>query len=154
MKRSLVIPALVAGSLAIAVIAAPVSAEQQALVWNADDPDLEWVDCPGFIPDGCRIAVLQGDPAGNNADIFFRLPPGTFVPYHWHTSAERMILVSGQLEVDYDGQEPVTLRPGSYAYGPAGLPHTAHCLDGADDCVLFIAFEEPVDAVPTEPAQQ
>ncbi|MGH8197708.1 MAG: cupin, partial [Steroidobacteraceae bacterium] len=39
------------------------------------------------------------------------------------------------------------------AYGPAKLPHSAYCLKGAA-CVLFIAFEAPVDAVPIEnPAQ-
>jgi hypothetical protein len=60
-----------------------------------------------------------------------------------------MVLISGEMEVDYDGQDPVVLTAGTYAYGPARLPHTARCLDGDDPCVLFIAFEEPVDAVPT-----
>lgn len=116
---------------------------------NHDDPSLEWVGCPEFIPEGCRIAVLQGDPAGRNADIFFKLPPDFHVPHHWHTSAERMILVSGEFHVNYDGHPPVVMRPGSYAYGPAQLPHDAYCAPG-DPCVLFIAFEEPVDAVPTK----
>jgi quercetin dioxygenase-like cupin family protein len=115
----------------------------------ADDPRLEWGPCPEFIPEGCRIAVLQGDPEQRNADVFFKLPPGVEAPHHWHTSAERMVLVSGELRVTYDGHEPLVLTPGTYAYGPAKLPHTAACADG-DPCVLFIAFEEPVDAVPTE----
>jgi quercetin dioxygenase-like cupin family protein len=59
-----------------------------------------------------------------------------------------MILVSGQMEVTYDGQEPVTLTPGMYAFGPAKLGHVASC-NGAESCVLFIAFEAPVDAIPT-----
>jgi mannose-6-phosphate isomerase-like protein (cupin superfamily) len=58
-----------------------------------------------------------------------------------------MVLVSGRLEVVYEGQQPVTLRPGMYAYGPAKLPHRARCASG-DPCVLFIAFEGPVDAHP------
>jgi quercetin dioxygenase-like cupin family protein len=125
-------------------------AGEQAFTWSVDDPELEWGPCPEFLPEGCGIAVLQGDPAGRNADIFFRLQPGTEAAHHWHTSAERMVLISGEMEVDYDGQEPVTLIPGTYAYGPARLPHTARCLEGDDPCVLFIAFEEPVDAVPTD----
>lgn len=39
------------------------------------------------------------------------------------------------------------LRPGTYAYGPAHLPHVATCLS-KEPCVLFIAFVEPVDAIP------
>ena len=56
---------------------------------------------------------------------------------------------SGELRVTYDGQEPVTLKPGMYAYGPAKLPHKATCAPG-DPCVLFIAFESAVDAFPVE----
>ncbi len=129
---------------------AAVVAGDQSFTWSADDPELDWGPCPEFLPDDCRIAVLQGDPAGHNADIFFRLQPGTMAAHHWHTSAERMVLVSGEMEVDYDGQDPEVLTPGTYAYGPARLPHTASCRAGGDPCVLFIAFEEPVDAVPTE----
>ena len=39
----------------------------------------------------------------------------------------------------------VLLEPGTYAYGPAGMPHRGTCAAG-DQCVLFIAFEGPVDA--------
>lgn len=122
-------------------------AGEKAFVWNADDTELAWGPCPEFIPEGCRIAVLQGDPGAPNADIFFKLPPNTRVPVHWHSSAERMILVAGEMQVDYEGQDPVVLTPGTYAYGPAKLRHTATCLD-AGECILFIAFEDPVDAVP------
>ncbi len=126
---------------------APGSAEV-ALTWTHDAPDLEWGPCPEFMPEGCGIAVLQGDPEQPNADVFFRMAPGTTVPNHWHTSAERMVLVSGRMQVDYEGQEPVVLTPGTYAFGPAELPHETVCEDTGEDCVLLIAFEEPVDAHP------
>lgn len=115
----------------------------------ADDPDLEWGPCPPFMPEGCGIAVLQGDPAGPNADILFRVPANSPIVSHWHTSAERMILISGNMTVQYEGQDPATLEAGDYAYGPARLRHTAQCNDDGP-CVLFIAFEEPVDAFASE----
>ncbi len=136
-----------AASVVLLIALTGAAADERALTRTADDPDLEWVACPEFLPEDCRIAVLHGDPAEPNADIFFRLQPGTKAPHHRHTSAERMVLVSGEMEVDYDGQDPVRLKPGTYAYGPAELPHTARCLDGNQACVLFIAFEEPVDAI-------
>lgn len=110
-----------------------------------DAAELTWNACPAFMPAGCGLAVLHGDPAQPNADVFFKVPAGANVPRHWHSSAERMVLVAGELRVQYDGQPAAVLTPGRYAYGPARLPHEASCAAGAD-CVLFIAFEGPVDA--------
>ena len=120
-----------------------------ALAKTFQDADLQWGPCPSFLPDGCGIAVLHGDPSQNNADIFFKVPAKSTVPRHWHTSAERMVLVSGELHVTYDGQDTVILSPGTYAYGPAKLSHKAFCASETP-CVLAIAFELPVDAIASE----
>lgn len=120
--------------------------EPAALARTFQDPTLTWGPCPAFLPDGCAIAVLQGDPSRNNADIFFKVPGKSTIPRHWHTSAERMVLVSGELHVTYDGHDTAVLKVGSYAYGPAKLPHTGLCVSD-EPCVLAIAFESPVDAV-------
>jgi quercetin dioxygenase-like cupin family protein len=69
--------------------------------------------------------------------------------HHKHTSPERIVLLSGEMSVRYDGQEPERLRPGTYAYGPAGVPHAVTCLS-RKPCVLFIAFVDPVDAIPVD----
>ena len=133
------------GSLALA----QEPAQEQALTWTAGDAKLKWGPCPPFLPKGCAIAVLHGDPAKDNVDVFFRMPAKSTIPLHWHTSAERMVLVAGKLHVTYDGQKTVVLRPGTYAYGPAKRPHKGFCAS-AVPCVLFIAFESPLDAVPVE----
>ncbi|GAB2650884.1 cupin domain-containing protein [Arenimonas aestuarii] len=122
---------------------------EPALAVSADDAGLAWGPCPDFMPEGCGIAVLHGDPAGPSSDVFFKVPGGSVIPHHWHTSPERMVLVSGELEVRYDGQESRTLRAGMYAYGPARLGHSAVCAAG-EPCILFISFTAPVDAVPTD----
>jgi len=124
-------------------------AQEQALTWTADDPKLKWGPCPPFLPKGCGIAVLHGDPAKDNVDVFFKVPAKSTIPLHLHTSPERMVLVKGELHVTYDGQKKAVLRPGTYAYGPAKLPHTAYCASTVP-CVLFIAFGPPLDAVPVE----
>jgi quercetin dioxygenase-like cupin family protein len=125
------------------------STDEPAIAWAADDPRLQWGPCPSFLPEGCRLAVLHGDPAKSNADVFFKVPAKSKLPLHWHSSAERMVLVAGELHVTYDGQEAAILIPGTYAYGPARRPHSGLCASTAP-CVLFIAFESPVDAVPVE----
>jgi uncharacterized RmlC-like cupin family protein len=137
-------------SALLAVSSASLAGDAQkkpALAISAGDPTLNWAPCPAFLPKGCGIAVLQGDPAKRNADVFFRVPANATIPRHWHTSAERMVLVAGELHLTYDGQKTMVLRPGTYIYGPARLPHEGYCAKG-EACVLFIAFEEPVDAIP------
>jgi mannose-6-phosphate isomerase-like protein (cupin superfamily) len=118
-----------------------------ALARSVSDAELQWGPCPAFFPGGCQIAPLHGDPAQPNADVFFRVPARYDLPAHWHTSAERMVLVSGELHITYDDQEPAILRPGMYAYGPAKAAHRGRCASDVP-CVLFIAFEGPVDATP------
>jgi hypothetical protein len=124
-------------------------AAEPALAMTAEDPGLQWGPCPEFLPAGCQIAVLHGNPAQPNVDLFFKLPARSEFPLHWHTSPERMLLVAGELHVSFEGQAAVVLKPGSYAYGPAERPHSGSCVS-AVPCVLFIAFEAAVDAVPIE----
>ncbi len=133
--------------------AAAASSDMEApLTRLAADPSLQWGPCPDIFPAGCEITVLHGNPAEPNADVFLRAPGGGYrLPAHTHTSAERMILVAGELDVHYQGAAATTLTAGEYAYGPAGLAHEAACVS-AELCVLFIAFEGPVDALPHEAA--
>lgn len=139
-------------AVALAPSASQASAEaavgEPAIALTADDARLEWGGCPDFLPAGCAIAVLHGDPSKPNVDIFFKVPAKSEIPMHTHTSAERMVLVSGELHVTYQGQALSELKPGTYAYGPAGRPHSARCVSDVP-CVLFIAFEAPLDAIPS-----
>ena len=73
------------------------------LVKTAEDADLQWGPCPPFMPNGCSIAILHGDPSKKNLDVFFKVAANSDIPNHWHNSAERMILISGKLEVTYKG---------------------------------------------------
>jgi quercetin dioxygenase-like cupin family protein len=131
------------GSLALAQTPVP----EQALTQTAGDALLKWGPCPPFLPKECAIAVLHGDPAKDNLDVFFKVPARSIIPLHWHTSAERMVLVAGELHLTYDGQKTAILKPGAYAYGPAKHPHHGFCAS-TTPCILFIAFESPLDAVP------
>ena len=147
--RSLQAPLLFLLSFIGASAFAETSVPEQALTQTANDAQLKWGPCPPFLPKGCGIAVLHGDPAKDNVDVFFKVPAKSIIPLHWHTSPERMVLVAGELHVTYDGQKKAVLKPGTYAYGPAKKPHNGYCASKVP-CVLFIAFESPLDAVPVE----
>jgi quercetin dioxygenase-like cupin family protein len=144
--------AVAATVLAASFAVPPAHAQSSApLAIAAGDKGIQWGPCPDFLPKGCQIGVLHGDPAKPNVDIFFKVPGKSRIAAHKHTSAERMVLVQGELQVSYEGQKPVTLKRGTYAYGPAELVHEAVCLS-AEPCVLFIAFEQPLDAIPMKMA--
>ena len=143
------LPATAVGILAIASTTDAAAADAEpALAMTAADARLQWGPCPDFLPAGCAIAVLHGDPSQPNADLYFKVPARSEIPLHSHTSAERMVLVAGELEVTYQGQAPTRLTPGTYAYGPPGRPHGGRCVSDSA-CILFIAFESAVDAVPS-----
>lgn len=128
---------------------ASVAESEKPLAIAAADADLQWGPCPPGMPEGCQVAVLHGDPAKSNSDILLKVPAGAAIAPHWHSSAERMMLVSGRLAVIYQGAAEADLLPGTYAYGPARLPHRADCRS-SEPCTLFIAFEGPVDRHPFE----
>lgn len=134
-------------SLSVTAQNAEVSKAEMSVVRTANDKNLQWGPCPPFLPSGCAIAVLHGDPSKPNVDVFLKIPADSELPNHIHNSAERMILVEGELDVKYQGENSQTLKAGSYAYGPAKKPHVGKC-SGAGPCVLFIAFEAPLDAIP------
>lgn len=151
MKLQLDTIALALTGIAAAILVAcanaqtPSAKQEAALAIRSQDPSLQWGPCPPILPGDCRIAVLHGDPSRPNADVFLKVGGGYAIASHIHTSAERMVLVTGQLQVDYQGTPATTLTPGQYAYGPARLPHGGKCLS-SEPCTLFIAFEGPVDA--------
>lgn len=120
---------------------------EAAITKNFDAKDVKWGPAPEFMPKGTKLSVLHGDPSKKDADAFLHIPAKATIPMHWHTSDERMVLVSGMLRVTYEGQEPALMKAGTYGFGPAKLKHEATC-ESSTPCVLFIAFEEPVDAVP------
>ena len=85
-------------ALTALLVAAPFAAafaQEAPLAHTAADAALKWGGCPDFMPKGCEIAVLHGDPAKNNADVFFKVPAEAVIPRHWHTSPERIVLVAG-----------------------------------------------------------
>jgi len=130
-------------------LAGPAEAQEAPLLLTPDAPSLEWFPCGDFIPEECQATILRLGPEGWNSDVLYRIPAGMDLPTHWHTSQERMILISGEFHVDYEGHEPIVMRAGSYAWGPPGVSHSARCANQGT-CLLFVAFVDPPDGFPLE----
>ncbi len=136
--------------LAIAVLETQAATAQNseyesAIAITPEDKGLEWLACPDFLP--CTFAILRGELGGNDMDIYLKFPSKAKIPFHTHTSTERMIMIQGEFETTYVGQERVILKKGDYAFGPAGLAHDGYC-SSKEACVMYVGYDSPLDAVP------
>ncbi len=122
---------------------------ENSVVTSFKDKTMGWGPCPPFMPDGCNIGVLHGDPSQSNSDVLFKVEGKSSIPNHWHNSSERMVLLSGKMTLNYKGEATQTMNVGDYAFGPAKKPHKAKCISKAP-CILYIGFGEPVDAFAIE----
>ena len=118
---------------------------EKALAYSYDDENLKWVKCPPFLT--CEFAPLNGALGTPNNDVFIRFPSKAKIPFHTHTSTEHMVLIEGEFHKTYVGQDKVVLKAGDYAYGPGNLAHDGYCAS-EDACIMFVAYETAVDAVP------
>ncbi len=141
----------VAALLATSVLCLPAFGQSKLTemppTFSPTDSRLKWGACPEGAPKGCQLAIVNGDPAKPGADLFLKLPSKSKVPSHKHTSSERIVVLQGDVNIAYDGLKPMTVRAGSYTYGPADVVHETACIS-AQSCVLFISFEKPVDLIP------
>lgn len=145
-KKNMITLAFVFLTIGLNAQSNDLSDAETSFATTIDNKDLKWLPAPDFFP-GCSFTILHGDISKPNLDFFFKIEANTEVVNHTHNSAERMILISGDLEVEYEGEKPAVLKAGSYAYGPAGKPHKAKCLNNGP-CILFVAMVDPFDAVP------
>jgi len=127
------------------IVSAESSPSKKAMSFSLANAKLEWLNCPDFLP--CKFAVLHGQLGGDNMDVFLKFPSKAKIPFHTHTSAEHMVMISGEFHTTYQGQEKAILKSGDFAYGPAQLPHDGFCASNIE-CVMFVAYEKPLDAVP------
>ena len=147
-KKYLFFISLLLSSISLLAQEKDMKTDEMSIAKTINDDDIIWNPAPDFFP-GCSFTILHGDITKPNLDFFFKVEPNTDIIYHTHNSAERMVLISGEMEVQYEGENPQILKAGTYAYGPAKKPHRAKCLNNGQ-CVLFIAMIDPFDAVPIE----
>lgn len=108
-------------------------------------------------PQGEQVTVLtRGDEAGADFDLLeFTIPeePG-FVPKHvHHETDEAFYVLEGTLEIDI-GDRTAELTPGSFAFGPRGVPHAYRNVgDGAAHLLVlytpgtFVSMMDEIEAL-------
>jgi quercetin dioxygenase-like cupin family protein len=91
---------------------------------------LKWATPAGSLPTGSETIVLVGNPAQEGPFVLrLKLPAGTVIRPHRHSTDEIVTVMSGELGVGVgDTPDPagiMRLPPGSFMHLPAGTPHYA-----------------------------
>ena len=79
-------------------------------------------------------AVQNGDPAKGAFIVAVKLATGCTIPWHWHTAAEYLMIVSGTGRMEMKDNQPKTIRAGSYVQLPAHHVHQFQC---KNKCTFF-----------------
>jgi len=95
-------------------------------------------------PECFTVAVERGDPSKGPSVILAKFAPGCVAPFHWHTSSETAMVVSGSLEIQMKDDKTLVTRHGDFAYLPAHHVHRATCLSAAP-CLVFLTSDAAFD---------
>jgi len=114
--------------------------------------DTAWRPCPPTLPDGCEIAVLDGNPRAE--DLFtmrFRVAETLVMPPHYHLKDERVTIISGTAAVAFGGDserdDATEFGTGDYYVNARNAVHTVW-IEGPT--VLQITGIGPWDAIPVQ----
>jgi len=93
-----------------------------------NESDVQWKDAPPSLPKGCKIAVLEGDPAKPGPfSMRIKFPAGTRMPPHWHPADERATVLKGTLKMGlgdvFDESSTTPVASCGFSLMPAGTHH-------------------------------
>jgi mannose-6-phosphate isomerase-like protein (cupin superfamily) len=96
---------------------------------------------PG-LPTCATGAVQDGDPATGPSIIYAKASAGCWIPWHWHTPTEKLMIVSGTAVIEPKGGKPARLHAGAFAVMPSKHVHRFHCPVA---CTLYVAADGAFD---------
>ena len=90
--------------------------------------EIEWVDEPGALPPGAKLAVLAGDPTKEGPfTLRLKVPDGYSIPHHWHPKAEAVTILNGTLHMGIgetaDKDKAKALSEGAFMFIDAEVKH-------------------------------
>jgi quercetin dioxygenase-like cupin family protein len=101
----------------------------------------EFGPLPG-LPTCLTLSVQRGDPAKGAAVILIKMTPGCKVPWHWHTAAETLLMVTGKGKIEMKDAAAAAVAPADYVYLPGKHPHQFSCIAA---CTFFDITEGAFD---------
>ena len=129
MRRALFFVFCVGLTVGFGVRGAIADEHESPVGYAAYTPDtMQWMDEPGRLPPGAKLAVLAGDPTREGPFTFrLKMPDAYPVPHHWHPKAETITTVSGTLHMGTgetaDKDDVMALTAGSFISIDAEVKH-------------------------------
>ena len=140
------------GVMAAVALGAVALGQSAHMVVPADK--VQYAAAPPILPPGAQLAVLEGNPAEKGMVVMrLKLPANYKIPAHWHSTDERITVLSGTFNVGMgdklNTQESQALAPGGFLYLPAKMRHFAWT---ASPTVIQLNLEGPFDLTYVNPA--
>ncbi len=120
-------------------MAAIAAAQDQGSVANMAKLKLGNID---GLPKCMTLAPVHGDPFKGASVVAVKMTSGCTVPWHWHTAAENLMMVSGKGEAEMKGSPAAMLGAGDYVYLPGKMQHVFTCVAA---CTFFLNIEGAFD---------
>ena len=95
-------------------------------------------------------AVEAGNPATGPSAVLVKMEKGCMDPWHFHTAAEELIVIKGELKVEMASMTPAILGPGGYAQIPSNEKHQFVC-SAKSECLTFIRIDRAYDSKAVQP---
>jgi quercetin dioxygenase-like cupin family protein len=127
-------------SLATALLAGAAMA-QMAMSPGMNMSEMKFMNLPGM-PTCATGAIANGDPTKGPSVILAKINTGCSIPWHWHTSNEHLMFVSGSAIAEMKDGGKITLKPGAYAQMPATHVHQFRCTSA---CSMYVYSDAPFD---------
>ena len=96
---------------------------------------------PG-LPACMTLSAQRGDPTKGPAVILAKFTSGCSVPWHWHTAAENLMIVSGKGKLEMKDAAAASVAAGDYVHLPGQHQHQFTCVSA---CTMFDSTEGAFD---------
>ena len=97
---------------------------------------------PG-VPACMTLSAQRGDPTKGPAVILAKFTSGCSIPWHWHTAAENLMMVSGKGKLEMkDAAAASPVAAGDYVYLPGKHQHQFTCVS---TCTMFDSTDGAFD---------
>jgi len=103
--------------------------------------DMKFVTFPGM-PACATGSVQSGDPAKGPSIILAKAAAGCSFPWHWHTSNEHLMMVTGVARLETKDGKPLLLQAGGFAMMPSRHVHRFRCTSA---CALYVYSDAAFD---------
>lgn len=97
---------------------------------------------PADSPACLSTAVQRGDPKTGPSVTLSKYTSGCVIPWHWHTTNESIVVVSGSGKIEMKDQPAQNLTAGDYFYMPSKHAHQFTCTSA---CTLSLTSENARD---------